>query len=274
MGKIKHNKLKNTGILFEILCRHMTHEILNPKHKQSAIKIIKKHFNKDSNLLSELKLYQQLSAVGIEVPANELFNLAVKSRQRLDSKKIDVEKYHLVKSIKEAYDQETFFKHRVTNYKLLASIYNVFEHTSSDDPTKYLQNKQTIVESLLTKPEKFNEEQSILSESREVQKLTGQILLEKFNEKYQGLNKKQITLLSKYINTDTEAPEFKDYVISECNYISKQLIESTKKLKDPIQQIKLAEVINLLEHITTATIIKDEHLDSMLKYYELIEEMK
>lgn len=274
MGKIKHNKLRNTGILFEILCKHMTHEILNPKHKQSAIKIIKKHFNKDSNLLAELKLYQQLCLVGVDVPVTELLNLSIKGKQRLDSKKIETEKYHLIKSIKESYDQDTFFKHRVSNYKLLASIYNVFEHQPQIDPTAYLQNKKTIIESLLTQPEKYTTEQSILSESRDVQKLTGQILLEKFNDKYKVLSNKQRTLLGKYVNSDVDSPEFKDYIITECNNISKKLTQSISKMTDPIKQIKLTEVNNLIQYIVTSDVIKDEHLNSMLKYYELLEEIK
>ena len=43
---VKHSKIKNTGILFELLTRQVTADILNANEKSSkAVKLVKKYFN-------------------------------------------------------------------------------------------------------------------------------------------------------------------------------------------------------------------------------------
>ena len=42
--KIKHSKIKNTGLLFEILTRQVTADILNNKESKS-VSLLKKYFN-------------------------------------------------------------------------------------------------------------------------------------------------------------------------------------------------------------------------------------
>ena len=56
----KHNKIKNTGILFELLTRQITVDILNNKKNSSAIKILKKFFNENTELGKENQLYKVL----------------------------------------------------------------------------------------------------------------------------------------------------------------------------------------------------------------------
>ena len=47
MAKFKHNKLKNTGMLFEFLLRQVTVDVLNKKKDSPALKIIKSRFNEN-----------------------------------------------------------------------------------------------------------------------------------------------------------------------------------------------------------------------------------
>ena len=45
---VKHSKIKNTGILFELLTRQVTADILNANEKSSkAVKLVKKYFNEE-----------------------------------------------------------------------------------------------------------------------------------------------------------------------------------------------------------------------------------
>ena len=46
MAKIKHNKIKNIGVLFELLTRQITSDTLNSSEKSPAISIIKEYFEK------------------------------------------------------------------------------------------------------------------------------------------------------------------------------------------------------------------------------------
>ena len=50
----KHSKVKNTGILFELLVRQITTDTLNGVDKSPAIGIIKEYFGKTTSLKKEL----------------------------------------------------------------------------------------------------------------------------------------------------------------------------------------------------------------------------
>ena len=50
---MKHNKIKNTGIIFEILCNKIVSETLNPKQPQYATKILKRYFKNGTLLNTE-----------------------------------------------------------------------------------------------------------------------------------------------------------------------------------------------------------------------------
>ena len=54
LQKTKHSKIKNTSLLFEFLTRQLTVEILNKK-SNTALKIIKKRFNENTELGKELQ---------------------------------------------------------------------------------------------------------------------------------------------------------------------------------------------------------------------------
>ena len=60
--KEKHNKKRNTAFLYETLVREMTRAIVdkNLELKNEIMFIIKEHFQKNSLLYRELKLYKSL----------------------------------------------------------------------------------------------------------------------------------------------------------------------------------------------------------------------
>ncbi len=54
MKKIKHSKFKNTGVLFELLVRQITLEILNGDQSENAKKIVAEFFAPNTELNKEL----------------------------------------------------------------------------------------------------------------------------------------------------------------------------------------------------------------------------
>ena len=108
---IKHSKYKNTGILFELLTRQITSDILSGKQGPRAIPILEKYFNRNEELGKELVLYlsffngKKLS----ETKSLDYINIVVDQRKKLDNRKLKLEKYNLVKEIKENYDYINFF---------------------------------------------------------------------------------------------------------------------------------------------------------------------
>ena len=82
--KLKHSKIKNTGILFELLTRQITADVLAGKSTRS-VSIVKKYFNENTELGKELQLYRILSEKHYESEsrASHLLDAVIKTRQRL-----------------------------------------------------------------------------------------------------------------------------------------------------------------------------------------------
>ena len=60
MLKIKHSKFKNTGLLFSLLTKQLTSDILK-EQDSPCVKLIGKHFKGNSALAKEYKLYENIA---------------------------------------------------------------------------------------------------------------------------------------------------------------------------------------------------------------------
>ena len=63
MRKVKHNKIRNTGLLFEILLRQVTADILDKRRKNKALDIIKENFNKIKKIFNAINLDQDKDSI-------------------------------------------------------------------------------------------------------------------------------------------------------------------------------------------------------------------
>ena len=129
----KHNKIKNTGILFELLTRQITVDVLNNEKNSSAIKILKEFFNTNTELGKENELYKVLIEKKYKTSqhAEILIEAVTKNRRKLSNRRLKNEKYNLIKELRDCYDMKDFFNTKLPNYKVLASIYNLFETEAS-----------------------------------------------------------------------------------------------------------------------------------------------
>ena len=127
---MKHSKYKNTGVLFELLTRQVTADVLNNIDDSPALKIIKEHFKKNSTLKRELGLYNTLlnESFKKQEKASYLVDLVLQERTKLNSTTLRKQKYNLIKEIKSNYNLEEFFRTKINNYKNLAAAYNLFEN--------------------------------------------------------------------------------------------------------------------------------------------------
>jgi len=284
-SQIKHSKYKNTGILFELLVRQITLEILNNKD-QNAQSILQEHFGSKTELAKELKLYHLLmnEKYNSENRAEKFIDLVTEEHLRkVDLKKVTREKYELVKKIKESFDTDKFFSSNITNYKELASVYKLFEakHESGYDIKDIFNSKYTIVEhvmssSIQNKGEKLNE--IMFKEYKEQEKdlrlLTYKILVENFNKKYNTLNTDQKSVLKNYINNISNTNDFSTFIDTERKKVLGELKKISPKVKDKVTSIKLDEIIQLLERFKVKQRIPDKYVSTMMISYELIQELK
>jgi len=275
----KHSKIKNTGLLFELLTRQITVDVLNSSDDSSAIKILKEFFNPKTELGKEYELYKILleKKYSKSEQANILIEAVTKNRRKLSIRRLKNEKYNLIKTIKENYSVVDFFNTKIPHYKVLASIYNVFESESAKEkisPVEETDSKVTLIENICTEVNNKVKKKSILeSQEKDLRLLTYQLLVDKFNKKYSTLNENQRNLLREYINNLSNTNSLREFIDTEVIKVKRILKTHLNRVNDKITKIKLKEAITHTETSTTGKFVKDSHVVSLMRYYELIKEL-
>jgi hypothetical protein len=277
--KISHNKLKNTGILFELLVRQITSDTLSGKDSP-AVDIIRKHFVK-TELSKEYKLYETLfkKTQLTEGKASMILNVVLESAAKLNRKTLNKEKYALIKEIKEKYNLEEFFKTKLPNYKYHAAFYNLMEiHANGiNNPREIISNKITILEHLTSKPNKIEEDSKIKEYSemgKDLRMLSYKIISEKFNEKYQDFNDHQKEILREYINSVDNTTKLKDFYNKKLTEVKSEISEVNKKTKNEASKIKVEAILEVMVGVGKNEIVKNENITDLLQYCDLLEELK
>ena len=279
--KIKHSKIKNTGLLYEILTRQVTADILDGRESKS-VNLLKKYFNENTALGKEKELYDILltNSYKDERRAEKLLEAVVKTRQRISNQDLKKEKYNLIKEISEIFSSKDFFNTRVSNYKTLASIYKFFltETTKIDfNPKDVIDTKYNILEGITSKQKvkkPSNISETLRKEERDTQLLSYEILVDKFNKKYSNLSESQKSLLKEYINNVSNSNSFGEFINEEIIKVVNELKPLLKKVNDKVVKIKLTEAINQAKNFTTKSVVKDNQVVTLMRYYELIKELK
>ena len=276
MKKVKHSKFKNTGMLFELLTRQITSDIISA-NESVATSILKKFFNKNSELLKEYSLYKTLceERFSSDSKASMLIEAVLKARKNINKVKLKEEKYQLIKTINEHFNVDNFFQTKVQNYKLLASIYKIFEYTELDSPIEVTRSKVTIIENMTSdkKSRIVEDVSSVSNEPKEIRLLSYKILVEKFNEKYGSLSSEQKNLLREYIGNVSNTNNFKEMIKEDATRIQKVLSSKIKSIHDKSLKIKLTEVVELLEQYKTLKNVEENHISALLRYYSLINDL-
>ena len=278
---IKHSKIRNTGILFELLVRQITADTLSGKESK-AINILKKYFVK-SELGKEYKLYETLSKYKnlTESKAEMVINSILETSKNLNRSTIKRQKYNLIKEISSNYNIDDFFKTKLPNYKLHASLYTLLElyNANTNNPDQIIDNKINILETLTSKSvNKQKIKEDVLIEFQSYDKglriLTYKVLLEKFNSKYSSLNNDQKLILKEFVNSVDSTPKLRDFYNIKIEELKTKLTTLSPKITDKATQIKLNEVVKLLTPLSKSHKVDDNNLINLLQYYELLNEIK
>lgn len=277
---IKHSKYRNTGILFELLVRQTTSDLINNQDSK-AVKILKKYFT-NTELGKEYSLYSAITTSPklSEAKAEMLISTVLEQYNKLDREKINKSKYNLIKEIKQNYNLDNFFKAKIDNYKPFASIYTIFEsqHIKTIDTKQVLLNKinlfEHVTQSSLNSSAPKSLVQEFMKEDKEIRLLAYKILVEKFNNKYQNMSERQKDILKEYITNVSDTKNLKDYLNDQLISIKNELVSIKESSKDKVIKIKLDEVIKFINPIKENQTIKDETITGILQYCDLIDELK
>ena len=281
-SNVKHNNIRNTGILFEFLVRKITSDALENRKNDTAVKLMREYFNSKTELGKELILYRSFFNVSklSEEKAFQLLNIITEQRKKLNERVLSTQKYNLIKEIKHHYDLKEFLNARVPSYKVYASVYKVFDGTINEitdfvEIDSLVSAKFTIVEHLtgnLINKEIKNDTnlfETLKGQEEDLRLLSYRILIEKFNEKYAGLNDRQKNLLREYIYNVSNGEQLRKYAINEAEQLIKDLKIKTNLIENKITRIKLGEVITQLEKIRTVQLVKENHMTALLIALEI-----
>lgn len=284
--KLRHSKFRNTGILFELLTRQITADIIAGKDESEARDILFKYFKENTELGKEWQLYSCLIQEKIknEPSAERFLQTVVERRRKLNNRQLVLEKYNLVKDIKEQYPIDDFLKSGIKNYRLYASIYKVFEDAASQD-TKFdikevYQSKNCIVENIIDRPStKSNPEEDLLSfyeqQDDDIRLLSYKFLVEGVNQKYKDFDDDQKAILREYINNVSNTNSLGKFLSTKIDEVKVALTDAAKEIHDQeVVKIKINEVIRQLENVKPGSVVKDNQIMVVLLSYELLKEVR
>ena len=247
------------------------------------MKIFKKYFT-DTELGREYKLYNAIINAPklAESKADVLLSTVVDQAKNLDRVKLDKDKYNLIREVKKHYDLDDFFKAKIDNYRISASIYTLIESQltkNTTDTQQIVSNKINLLEhitkeSLTERKLGSKVVEDFMKEDKEIRVLAYKILVEKFNSKYSVLSEEQKEILKEYINNVSDTKTLREYLNKKLLEVKTELADYGKRTSNKVLQIKLNEVTNFIKPIGSNEAIKDEVLIGLMQYYQLLQELK
>jgi hypothetical protein len=228
MQKLKHNKKRNTGLLYEFFTRYIGKAILENRDSDigKAKTLLKKHFNKGTDTYKELKLFKALSESAVTSREQALHLISrVRETVKLQSQaRLDLEKTSLIHEVNANLNADLFFEETIPDYKKLATI-QVLLNTWRDETLKEavsetVQLEERLVEFMLEKRNTVDQATEAASMTTEdVDRLVVNIMTEKVNKRYNNLNTEQKEIIRLFVFSNTN------------EYSKNQLSESLEKLK-------------------------------------------
>jgi len=280
MAANKHNKRRNSLLIYEFLVRTISKSIIddNKKRSAAALKILKRHFKPGTELYKEFRLMNALAktTVSSEHTAASILSEAKNAIIGLDAGKLDREKSILIRNINHILNDENFYDQHVSEYRTFATLQTLVNEWK--DPSKDLyriaQFEDQVMKYLVT--EKTLPSDSTVSEDTSgTARLLMKVMTKKLNEKYSGiLNEQQKSLIKAYAySTASEdqtsirmkLQEIKSDLVS---LIDGYEVEANEYLKNKLQETKstlLSENFDLVD---------DETVTRFMLYSKLRDELQ
>ena len=278
---MKHNKKYNIGVIFELLTKQVATGVINeqPEVSKKASTLINKYFSMDGLLHEELLLFNILlynQADSHRVASKLLEGTLISSQAMEESELIKVIET-LIKEISEVFDEQTFFKTKIPNYKVYASIQQLLDLSRKKQSSRKITEKiileETVIDHLLNNTEvQRAKEQYEKNNKQSVDGFTMKLVLEKFNQKYDGqFNSEQKALLRSFINSDLK--NFETSAEKEIHRVDDVLEKAIVECQDSLLRIKLQDAKKILNEIKILE-PSEEVLTRLLTYLDLAEDLQ
>ena len=269
---MKHNKKRNTAFLYEVLLREATRGALEKDvEKIKAVKsIILEHFDPRTELYKELTLYRSLEENSIEDHLAEKFVKEIESRyEKIDKRIIFNEQTKLINKINKALGAKIYDSF-VPNYKDLATIYQIFNNSTSAKEKILLE--QTVINKI-----KIIKEEKQKNSLQPMDNLLYKTFASKFNEKYKGLLSEQKEFLTKYVNSfENNGLEFKIFLNEELERLKENVVKALDKEEIKSDQNMADSTKKALQFLNSFKDVRDlsqDMLQKVLKIQQFVHEV-
>ena len=150
---MKHNKKYNIGVIFELLTKQVATGVINerPEISEKASSLINKYFSIDGLLHEELLLFNILlyNQADSHRVASKLLEGTLMSAQIMEESELIKVKETLIKEISEVFDEQTFFKTKIPNYKVYASIQQLLDLSRKKQDSRKITEKIILEETVI-----------------------------------------------------------------------------------------------------------------------------
>lgn len=271
--KFRHNKKRNPAFIFEALTREFARAKLHKDQEglNKVKRIMKEVFNKDGLLYKQLRLYKALTETrDVDyLTAEKIIAEVHRVYSTFDKKSLYDEQTTAIHKINHELSPSVFHNY-VSNYKSLASAYQMFHDDTIGVKDRVLLERKLIQEMVSPSADQKEEEP--------VDELVVKMFIKKFNNTFGDLMTEQKTLISKYMGSlEDDDTELKIFVNEELERLKEEIKENINIEEfqaDDSMKKKVAEVYKLLEGFRAKKTLQKDDLVFILKAQQLVKEIK
>lgn len=253
----KHNKKRNTGIIYELLLRQVSSGIVEGVMKEGdvVVGIIKRHFKPDSELYKEFRLFNALvkTDASSEYVADIVMREAKEVAKKINVEKLDEEKTVLIHHINHKLDKEKFYNRRIPDYRMYATIQTLINDWRN--PNQEIVRRAQYEEKVRTWLLQKKDIEPGVSEQRteDVDPLVLKIMSEKISKKFSSeLSSEQKKIVNSYTLSGGDKNEELTQILSEIKKVTlNELDKYTKNEKNFILLEKVEKITGDVKALPT-----------------------
>jgi hypothetical protein len=272
--RFKHNKKRNSAFVFEALTREFAKASLKKDrpYLKKIKKLLQEVFNKKKLMYKELRLYKALLETKEVDPitAEKILYEVRRVYSTFSEKTLSDEHTEAIHKINHELSPSVF-QNFVSNYKSIASAYQIFHEDDLNVRDKVLLEKK-LVQSMVLKDERADEIEEPIDE------VVIKTFIKKFNKTFGSLMTEQKTLISKYMGSlDSDDTELRVFVNEELGRLKEELKKSLTVEEfqaDSLMKEKAIKVLHLLEGFRKKRNYVKKDLVMLLKTQDLVREIQ
>ena len=280
---LRHNKKRNVGLVYEFLARYLAEAIIDNRDGDiaKAKMLVRKHFNKGTDLYKELKLFRALheSTSATRESALVLIGRVKEATKDQSQQRLDLEKTSMIHEINAVLQDDKFFDRTIKEYKTFATIQVLLNHWRAGDSlhesiSESVELEQKLVEHLLENKSVHDQLTTDSTKDENVNGLVVNILADKINKKFSAVfNENQMKIVQLYAQSDYVGLAPLLETIKEQALVC---IDSNSSNYDSTTQSKLTEARGLLtsSDYSNFSVINDELVTFYMGVSKLIGDMK